>query len=464
MAHRAQRRILIVADNARRDFVATRLLQRGFQARGADARLSTLWDMALNLRRFKPHAVMSNRANMEFARPASQCCRIYVFPAEGGHLTTETMLTVFLGRSYYKLDSVSWVRRCYLWSDYVRTALLATGMFRHEQLVVSGSARLDVYRHHVRTRPVPQHPEDAVLGVAFSAKSTSSYQGSAVHYAENYFDFHPDESFPVTPPGRNFEDVCWRDHAILRHSMRAIRQFLETQPGKVVLRPSPFENEEEFRFLERRYPGRVEVVVNVPMRDFLDRIDALLTCWSTTGLEALIAGVSVISIAGTIDQEHLFAHVNRIASGFEKFVPFYHLPSDDASMLACMTRALAGTLPVSPKSHEDIARLLHDLYTWPYERAAHAVIVDDVLRDLEDAQEVSTEMWREHFPIPHGVPFALAPALYWARSLRAFYRSGAFRTMRDFYRLRDRSIDNLLNRVTREAEGGTSVRTFSWDA
>src|SRR3989338_3829003 len=85
-------RVLIVADNARRDFIATRLLQRAFLKKGVDARLSTLLDIVPNLRRFKPHGVMANRANMSFAKPAAKCSRIYVFPAEGAYLTKESML------------------------------------------------------------------------------------------------------------------------------------------------------------------------------------------------------------------------------------------------------------------------------------------------------------------------------------------------------------------------------------
>src|SRR3989338_6518253 len=147
-----KKRILLVADNARRDFIATRMLQRAFLKKGADARLSTLLDMVPNLRRFKPHGVMANRANMSFTKPASKCSRIYVFPAEGAYLTKESMLAVFKVEAYERIDSVEWVRRCYVWSDYVRNSLLETGMFRDDQLTVAGSPRLDVYRHHVRTR------------------------------------------------------------------------------------------------------------------------------------------------------------------------------------------------------------------------------------------------------------------------------------------------------------------------
>lgn len=457
-----KKRILIVADNARRDFIATRLLQRAFQKKGADARLSTLLNMVPNLRRFKPHGVMSNRANMDFARPASKCCRIYIFPAEGGHLTKETMLSVFMGRSYWKLDSVEWIRRCYVWSDYVRNSLLETGMFQPNQLMVAGSARLDVYRHHVRSHQVPSDPKDFVLGVAFSAKSTSAYYGES-HYAESYFDFDPRDEYPVVPSGRNFEDICWRDHAILRLSMRYLKRFLKEFPRKVLLRPSPFENEKEFMFLEKRYPGRVKVVINVPMRDFLEDIDVLLTCWSTTGLEALIMGVPVISIAGTMDQEHLFRHINKTASGFDKFVPLYYLPTTEEELFSLMHKACDGQLLVSPQSKEEIQRSLHDLYNWPYSKAAHEIIVDDVLSDLNDVQKIQNQTWKEALPIPHGVPLVLAPFLYYLRNQYHFYQRGNFRTLRNFYRLKDSQVDATLDKMEREAIEQPQVRTFCWN-
>lgn len=456
-----KKRVLIVADNARRDFVATRLLQRGFQKKGADARLCPLTDMTFGLRKFKPHAVMSNRANMEFARPASKCCRIYIFPAEGGHLTKETMLSVFMGRSYWKLDSVAWVRKCYVWSEYVRNSLMETGMFRSDQLMVAGSTRLDVYRHHSRQRPKPQRPEDFVLGVAFSAKSTSTYYGPP-HYAESYMNFHPDDNFPVTPPGRNYEDICWRDHAILRLSMRYLKRFFKDFPGKVLLRPSPFEDEREFFFLEKRYPGRVKIVVNVPMLDFLEQIDALMTCWSTTGLEALILGVPVISIAGTMDQEHLFRHINKVASGFEKFVPAYHLPQTEEALFELIRKAQDGVLPVASKSKEDLRQLLKDLYNWPCEQAAHQVIVEDVLNDLNNSQERQNADWASAFPIPYSIPLIVAPLAYKMRRMYQYSKWGAWRSMRDFYRLKDKRVDAVIDKMEEEDQGNAPVRTFCW--
>ncbi len=457
-----KKRIIIVADNSRRDFFATRLLQRGFQKKGVDVQLSTLLNMVPTLRWFKPHAVMSNRANMDFAKPASKCCRIYIFPAEGGHLTKETMLSVFMGRSYWKLDSVDWVRRCYVWSEYVRNSLMETGMFRGDQLVVAGSPRLDVYRHYRNSRSSPQRPEDFVLGIAFSAKSTSAYYG-APHYAQSYMNLHPDETFPVTPRGRYFEDICWRDQAILRLSMRYLKRFLAEFRGRVLLRPSPFEDEGEYRFLEKRYPGRVKVVVNVPMRDYLENIDALMTCWSTTGLEALIMGVPVISIAGTIDQEHLFQHIDKRASGFDSFVPLFHLPETENDLFSLIQLAQSHKLPVSSKSREELLTLLNSIYNWSNMQPAHKVIIDDVLNDLNDVKETTHQVWRAALPIPHGVPLLFAPVAYWARNQYNFYKKGNFRTLRQFYRLKDRKVDALIKKMEQETIKTQEPRSLCWD-
>lgn len=456
-----QKRILLVADNARRDFIATRMLQRAFQKKGVDARLSTLLNMVPNLRRFKPHGVMSNRANMDFAKPASRCSRIYVFPAEGAYLTKESMLAVFKGEAHEKITDVSWVRRCYVWSDYVRNSLMETGMFREDQLVVAGSPRLDVYRHHLRTRVLSKDLKEFTLGVAFSAKTTSAYFGDP-HCAQAYFDFPRDMVFPWLPQNRHYEDVCWLDHATLRLSMRYLKRFLQEFPGKVIFRPSPFENENEYMFLQKRYPGRVKVMLNVPLSEFLSQIDLLMTSWSTTGLEAFIEGVPVISIIGTMDQDHLFRHADKVAGGFEKFVASFHLPSTEEEFFEQVRAAQGGTLPVAPQSKNAVEQLLKDLYNWPYENPAHEMIVKDVLKDLEDFKEVSNQTWKDALPIPHRVPLFLAPPAYYLRNQYRFYKRGNFRTLRDFYRLKDARVDALLDKVEREVQEYPQVRTFCW--
>src|SRR3989338_11312909 len=157
-------------------------------------------------------------------------------------------------------------------------------------------------------------------------------------------------------------------------------------------------------FLQKRYPERVKVMLNVPLSEWLSQIDLLMTSWSTTGLEAYIEGVPVVSIVGTMDQEHLFRHVDRVAGGFDKFVASFHLPKTEDDFFTDIHAAEKGQLPLAPISRAEVGRLLKDLYSWPYPTAAHDVIVHDVINDLADVHDVPQETWEDALPIPHGVP------------------------------------------------------------
>ena len=155
-------------------------------------------------------------------------------------------------------------------------------------------------------------------------------------------------NFPIVPKGRHYEDICWRDQAVLRLTMRYMRTFLQQMEGSIIFRPSPFEDPREYKFLEKCYKGRVRVMDEQTIPEFLCGIDTLLTCSSTTGIEALLLGIPVISIMGTMDQEHLFRHVAAQPSGFETYVPFYHLPKTEDELLDLLKMAKEGRLPVSP--------------------------------------------------------------------------------------------------------------------
>ncbi len=437
-----RKRVLIFADNANRDLLATRLVQRALQRRGVETGLYTQNNITVGFRKMRPHAVVCNRGNLPFAKTAAQYCKVYVVPSEGAQLTPETMLSVFMGRGYFKLDSVEWISRCYLWSENVRHWLLQTGMFRPDQLLVTGNCRLDVYRNLKR----PAANRKFTLGVAFSAKGVSAYYGHP-HYAETYFDFHPDLVFPVAAPGRHYEDIVWRDHAILRRMMRYLRRFIEQTDGEIILRPGPLEDHREFLFLQKRFPDRVRVKLNQPMIEFLSEIDTLLTCWSTTGLEALVMGVPVVSLAGAIDQEHLFAHIDGKAGGFDVFVPFYHLPKTEDELFDMLKLAAQHRLTVSPRSDNEVAALLKEIYDWPYAQAASDRIGEDLVNDLKDAKETPRSEWAKAFPIRYGIPMPFAPAAYWAGTLLYFLKKGAFKPMRSFFRTKDPHIEALIRRM-----------------
>jgi len=442
-----KKNVLLFNDNTKRDILGIRLLERALRRRGCDTAICNPSNAKVKLRAFRPHALIAARGDHDVARMASDLCKVYVVAGEGAQQTKETMLSVFMGRGYWKLDSVAWISRCYLWSETTRRWLLDTNMFEDRQLSVVGNPRLDLYRQTAlieSLRDSAHRPRR--LGVAFSAKSTSTYYGSP-RFPQTYFNMHREMTFPITQPGRHFEDVVWRDHAILRTMMRTLRQYLETGPGEVWLRPSPFESPREYAFLEAAYPGRVKVLPDQTLPEFICGVDAVLTCWSTAGLEALLLGIPVISIAGLIDQEHLFRHISPRASGFETFVDFYHRPTSEADLLALVGRAHERALPASPRSAADLAQLMIDLYSWPGTAPACDLIAEDVVADLAGQTRSAPADWRAKLPLRNNIPVPIAAVLAPLRSLYTMARSGDFRTYYNFSRSHDPAVEALLRRL-----------------
>ena len=441
-------RVLLFNDNAKRDLLGLRLLEIALQKRGVRTQLCNPMNAKIKLRSFRPHAFIAARGDAKIARDASGACKVYVVPGEGGQQTKETILSVFMGRGYWRLDAVDWISRCYLWNDSTREWLLETGMFSNDQLMVVGNTRLDIYRTPALLRSIREDSGGGFrLGVAFSAKSTSTYAGHP-RFAQVYYDMHRDMTFPITAEGGHFEDVVWRDHAILRRMMRNIRYYLETTDGQLWLRPSPFESPREYRFLEQLYPGRVRVWPNQTLPEFLSGVDALLTCWSTTGLEALLLGIPIISIAETIDQERLFQHISARASGFETYTPFYHMPRSEEELFTLIDRAREKKLGMSPRPDEEVSRLLHEIYNWPGATPTADLIADDLIGDLAGQSESDNSAWRESLPLRYNLPLLAARLAAPLRAFSVLARSGDFKTYRDFLRTTDPGVESLLKRAS----------------
>jgi len=443
-----KKRVLINNDNGRRDLLGLRLLDEALKRKRFQTEFCNRNNIKAKLRTFKPHALIAARGDNPIVRQASKACKVYIVPGEGGRQTKETMLSVFMGRGYTKLDDVDWISRCYLWNENTRKWLLETDLFDEKQLVVVGNPRIDIYRHvDLLKSSVEKNRKDFRIGVAFSATTTSTYFGEQ-HFAEVYHDtVHRDFKFPIVGPGRHFEDIIWRDHAILRRMIHVIKDYMNADLGKMWLRPNPLEGIKEYHFLEKRYPGRATVKTNQSLPEFLSGIDVLLTCWSTTGIEALMLGVPVISINGLIDQERLYDHVSPVASGFETFVPFYHLPKTEAELLDLLRQAKDGQLAPSQKSKEEVAALLKNNYNWPSKQQTVDLIASDLLFDLNSVDESTNDVWRSALPIKKGMPPFLYSVMIEIRSLITAIKSGDYKSYLAFLNSKDPQVESLLKRI-----------------
>lgn len=445
----SKKRILINNDNGRRDLLGLRLLEMSLQRQGFETAFCNRVNIRVKLRSFRPHALLAARGDNVVVREAAAVCKVYIIPGEGGRQTKETMLSVFMGRGYSKLDSVDWISRCYLWNENTKNWLLETGMFKEEQLAVVGNPRLDIYRSSDSIKKAKSSSDRPFrLGVAFSATSTSSYYGKP-YFAKNYHDeIHKDMVFPILAPGRHFEDIVWRDHAILRRMMHVIKRYLENGVGEIWIRPNPLEGIGEYSFLEDAYPGRVRVVSEQTLPEFLGGIDTLLTCWSTTGLEALLLGIPTISISGMIDQDHLFRHISAKASGFESFVPFYHMPSTEDELFDLIELAKKGLLDASTMPDSKVTQLLKQNYNWPGAGSASDLIAMDLVRDLINYCEPNSKQWRQKIPMKYGIPVPLATTFISIRTFLQAIKSGEFKSYNAFMNVKDPQVESLIRKVT----------------
>ena len=438
-------RILIHNDNTKRDLLGIKILQLELDKLGFKTKICNSQEAEIMFRSFKPNIFLASRADQNISKQASKNCLVFIIPGEGGHQTKETMLSVFMGRAYWKLDNVDWIKKCYLWNKETFNWLIETKLFKEKQLKVVGSPRLDIYKNKTLLNILDKNKEKKFkIGVAFSAKSTSTYYGPP-HFPKVYYDMNPKMNFPITIKGGHFEDIVWRDHSILRNMMTVIKTCIENNYGDIILRPSPFEDPKEFDFLEKSYPNKIKVLPNQTLPEFLSEIDLLLTCWSTVGLEAIILNKPVISIAGLIAEKRLFQHISKTASGFDSFVNFYSKPKSIEELGKEIIKIKNKTYqPKNSKLKKD--KLLNDLYNWESKKLTSKEIALDIFNTVKEEDFSKQKDWKYFFPIKSNLPIWLA--FYLKRALihyRAF-KSGTYKGFMTFYNNYDKEIIKLFEK------------------
>ena len=326
MKKNKKHKILIYNDNARRDLLTITLLKNELIRRGHKVKISNPDLYLLDIYNFKPNIFLAARADhSSLVRNIAEFADVFIIPGEGGHMTKETMLSVFLGRSYWKLEDCSWISGCFLWSNRTKNWLIESKMLKESQLKVVGNPRLDIYKS--KNYYDLKRDNDYTIGIAFSAKAVSTYFGKVNHY--EYFFNYPYQNFPILNEDNDgYEDIIWRDHAIAHKAMMVLKQILEKTNFKIIVRPGPFEDHREFKFLSKLNPERLSVDYKSSLPEFISKTDSLITCWSTVGLEYLICKKPVISLVGLFKKEKLFRMISEKASGFKTFVNFYHQPSN----------------------------------------------------------------------------------------------------------------------------------------
>lgn len=454
------KKVLILVDNARRDLLWTTFLEFYFK-KYADihVRLCHKRNVNIALRQFMPDAFVVSRADYPYVKLLQGLCRIYVVPGEGGRLSPASALGPYLGRAYSleRMHDVSFIDRAYVWGYRVAAWLQETGLFQNRQLKVAGNNRLDIYRTYPGKGTADTQP--FTIGFAFSAKTTSTYYGYP-HFPRFYHDTPEKEHYAVLQNERYFEEFLWKDHAILRIAIEALKRILRDTTAKVSFRVSPFEDVNEYQFLERQYPGRIKIEPQTELLpEWLQKVDVMITCWSTAGLEALILEKPVIALVGMMDQGRLFDGFRPKENGFEDYVPCYYTPQSHDEMMALLKRAQRSELSYSPQP-EHFSQFIYDVYGWSSTdqgKSKTAIIVEDIIDNLNahPLPRSGRREWRNRIPsqiddllgrfMPAILASGMAYPVSYMRHLFSDTFSGNFAGNREHYRLRSKAVTKLVD-------------------
>ena len=233
-----------------------------------------------------------------------------------------------------------------------------------ERVVVAGSARLDAYQAANGEKKQPRH-----LGITFRADPLTSDPMNILRNIYGYRSVNPEEGIrPALPASAQYEDWLWEVLAITRVMFKIVTEIRKSGPIPLLVRPGPWERYRMYDFLPKEIPD-LKVAPFMLQSEYLRECFATIDCYSTLGIESLLAGTPVISIV------HLVPGLEKHAGGTEgtrfnaPYRRFFWQPKDLPELIEQVRKAQRGELPVSPEL-DAFKQFMRDSYGWPGERPA----------------------------------------------------------------------------------------------
>lgn len=455
------KKILILVDNSRRDLIWVNLLKLEFEKRESNiVKLCNKRNVIIELLDFLPEIFIVSRADYHYVKNLKGLCNIYIVPGEGARLTAESALGVFLGRAYTpdRLHDLSFVDKAYVWGNQIKDWLKETKLFKDSQLFVSGNCRLDVYKKkkYFKKRNITRKQ----IGIAVSTKTTTSYYGDQ-HFPEVYYNMQEEDKYPTLQENKFFEENVWRDHAILRITMELIKKILNETDLDISVRVGPFEDINEFKFLNKLYPDRITVEhPDQLLAEWLRNIDLVLTCRSTTGLEAQIAQIPVIAYEYLIGYENLIRSFKPKECGFEDIMPCFHTPKNKNEVIYLINKFLDNKLKVyGNESHFN--NFMKDVYDW--EGCDNSNVAEIITEDIinhstsKNIEKSDRKLWKNKIDnnfikflnifLPLIVSIKIVKLINPIRFFISDYFSSNFIGNRGHYKLHNNEISTFLKSI-----------------
>lgn len=418
--------IQILIDNKYRDFLSAFLIKRYVEEHSSyRVVLSNKVNYARIFRAYSPRILIVPQSGSflkklipEFAKT----CDVYLLPSEGGFLSPETVKNIF-ERGADRQVNHQYLKRVYMWGRRVEEICAAHNIFTKEQMLVSGNPRFDLFRILRK-----QHAqEEKRCGFATTLRViTSIIDLPLLEFIEQYSALGTHNPIYWNEGGQ-FADTIWYETATIEAMLFLMKELrARGVEDKFYVRPHPFERDRDYRAFMKKN----DVIINKeePLMRMLEKVYVYLVSCSTSTIDALMAGVPVISLNGLFEKKRGEMLIAR-KLWEEEFNHLTWMPESIEEAAGLIQKARAGELAIAP----DLARVqkfLADCYHYDENTSATHIIGEDLITAMS-----GKELGRQTRAIRFAEHFLKESLCYFFRYKKGDYNYAAWR--REDIRLRE---------------------------
>ena len=377
--------ILIHLDEYRRDAAVLFALRRLLMDAGCEVVLSTrrttpLW---LRQRSFDAIVVPSlEHIPYDWIPELSVRSKIYMLPTEGA-LFDEWPLLVKYGGGH---ESERWERhiqataRFFLWGEYSRSILRATGRFRDDQLIVVGAQRMDFFL----AEPSPSESQ------AFDCSSIGAISNFLL--LNTYLPGHVFQTVDRGRTGhgyyyarsREFEDRYWIESAWVRVWLELLDEC-KRRGESIQLRIHPREDLGAYGYLQTKYGSTLQLAgQELPFEVWMDRLGVLLSYNSTALFEAAAAEKPAFSLEGLVG-DRLAEHIDGFPMAHYPIMDHLEAPRSFDALFDLIGQVRDGRWTGQAGYRPELRALLKDVCHFPRRSSTLATITQTIISDLDAA-------------------------------------------------------------------------------
>lgn len=382
-------RVVILIDQVTRDGVGQLLVAHYLRNHGVAVTLTNQGTFIPTCERVTPHVVftswMLNGSIMEYLRRIRRKTQVVLIDQEGARLGEAPYKRMFRVLGGVKRQWGRIAAKICVWGPWQAQWTFEEGVAQARQIVTTGCPKLDPY-----LVPTPQ-PAPATRHIGFTCRY-DQLTAAPEQLMEHVFEFAHQGLFGAGyPEWAQQEDRIWHAVASARHMFKTLDAVAKQLDRRIVLRPGPWERYGVYGFVTRSIP-RVIVDPWSLQHEYIRNACVVFDECSTLGIEALVAGIPVISIQRLIPR--IDDHIGGEGAGFylAPFLRYYWKPTSIDEAVDLAEQASSGRLPPVPDAL-GVEAYLQGTFDWPVSRPAAFRIGDVILELLErpialhDAQE-----------------------------------------------------------------------------